>query len=287
MLEFRNVYKSFKKKEVLCDVNYKLSAGEKVGLIGSNGSGKSTLMKLIAKTQLPSKGNVYFNNIDIHKSHNMIKDFSFMIGQIYYPELNARQNIENYLKINNKISYISEIQKMLNIVGLEDNEKKVKNYSYGMKQRLCLAICLITKPKVAVLDEPFLGLDPLGVRELNNIIEKYSKEKNTLFLISSHQLKELEDLCDRFLLLENHQIREIDLHNRIFTQKLIFKNTLNNAPELKANFNFIKKIDSNSITIINKDEEVDLTNLLNLVGKNPLIKIESNDNLLSSYFYKE
>ena len=65
MLEFRNVYKSFKKKEVLCDVNYKLSAGEKVGLIGSNGSGKSTLMKLI-KTQLPSKGNVYFNNIDIH-----------------------------------------------------------------------------------------------------------------------------------------------------------------------------------------------------------------------------
>ncbi|ENL49495.1 hypothetical protein B467_00862 [Staphylococcus epidermidis M0881] len=95
MLEFRNVYKSFKKKEVLCDVNYKLSAGEKVGLIGSNGSGKSTLMKLIAKTQLPSKGNVYFNNIDIHKSHNMIKDFSFMIGQIYYPELNARQNIEN------------------------------------------------------------------------------------------------------------------------------------------------------------------------------------------------
>lgn len=114
MLEFRNVYKSFKKKEVLCDVNYKLSAGEKVGLIGSNGSGKSTLMKLIAKTQLPSKGNVYFNNIDIHKSHNMIKDFSFMIGQIYYPELNARQNIENYLKINNKISYISEIQKMLN-----------------------------------------------------------------------------------------------------------------------------------------------------------------------------
>lgn len=242
MLEFRNVYKSFKKKEVLCDVNYKLSAGEKVGLIGSNGSGKSTLMKLIAKTQLPSKGNVYFNNIDIHKSHNMIKDFSFMIGQIYYPELNARQNIENYLKINNKISYISEIQTMLNIVGLEDNEKKVKNYSYGMKQRLCLAICLITKPKVAVLDEPFLGLDPLGVRELNNIIEKYSKEKNTLFLISSHQLKELEDLCDRFLLLENHQIREIDLHNRIFTQKLIFKNTLNNAPELKANFNFIKKL---------------------------------------------
>ena len=73
----------------------------------------------------------------------------------------------------------------------------------------------------------------------------------------------------------------------IRTLSLIFKNTLNNAPELKANFNFIKKIDGNSITIINKDEEVDLTNLLNLVGKNPLIKIESNDNLLSSYFYKE
>ena len=88
-----------------------------------------------------------------------------MIGQIYYPELNARQNIENYLKINNKISYISEIQTMLNIVGLEDNEKKVKKlFVWNETKRLCLAICLITKPKVAVLDEPFLGLDPLGVR---------------------------------------------------------------------------------------------------------------------------
>ena len=72
---------------------------------------------------------------------------------------------------------------MLNIVGLEDNEKKVKNYSYGMKQRLCLAICLITKPKVAVLDEPFLGLDPLGVRELNNIIENIQKKKHFIFNI--------------------------------------------------------------------------------------------------------
>ncbi|MGX0263491.1 ABC-type multidrug transport system ATPase subunit [Staphylococcus capitis] len=73
MLEFKNVYKSFKKKEVLCDVNFKLSAVEKMGLIGSNGAGKSTLMKLIAKTQLPSKGNVYFNNMDIHNSHTMIR----------------------------------------------------------------------------------------------------------------------------------------------------------------------------------------------------------------------
>ncbi|TBW90392.1 ABC transporter ATP-binding protein, partial [Staphylococcus hominis] len=94
-------------------------------------------------------------------------------------------------------------------------------------------------------------------------------------------------LCDRFLLLENSKIKEIDLQNKIITQKLIFKNSISNASELKANFKFIKSIEDNLITIINKDEEVDLTNLLNLVGKNPLIKIESNDNLLSSYFYKE
>ncbi|SUM71941.1 ATP-binding cassette domain-containing protein [Staphylococcus saccharolyticus] len=129
------MYINLLRKKVLCDVNFKLLASEMVGLIGSSEAGKSTLMKLIAKTQLPSQGNVYFKNTDIDDSHNMIKDFSFMIGQIYYPELNARQNIENYLKINNKISYSSEIQTMLNIVGLEDNDKKVKNSSYGMKQR--------------------------------------------------------------------------------------------------------------------------------------------------------
>ncbi|WP_432715952.1 ATP-binding cassette domain-containing protein [Staphylococcus saccharolyticus] len=129
------MYINLLRKKVLCDVNFKLLASEMVGLIGSSEAGKSTLMKLIAKTQLPSQGNVYFKNTDIDDSHNMIKDFSFMIGQMYYPELNARQNIENYLKINNKISYSSEIQTMLNIVGLEDNDKKVKNSSYGMKQR--------------------------------------------------------------------------------------------------------------------------------------------------------
>ena len=135
MLQVTNVSLRFGDRKLFEDVNIKFTPGNCYGLIGANGAGKSTLMKLIAKTQLPSKGNVYFNNIDIHKSHNMIKDFSFMIGQIYYPELNARQNIENYLKINNKISYSSEIQTMLNIVGLEDNDKKVKNSSYGMKQR--------------------------------------------------------------------------------------------------------------------------------------------------------
>ena len=97
-----------------------------------------------------------------------------------------------------------------------------------MKRRLKLFVWNETKTlfsylfnyqtKSSCIRRAILRSGSVRVRELNNIIEKYSKEKNTLFLISSHQLKELEDLCDRFLLLENHQIREIDLHNRIFTQ---------------------------------------------------------------------
>ncbi|MEJ7178099.1 ATP-binding cassette domain-containing protein, partial [Staphylococcus caprae] len=80
-----------------------------------------------------------------------------------FPNYRARQNLEFYLKVNNQNQYLDKISDILTFVALEDNKKKVKDYSFGMKQRLCLAMCLITEPKIAVLDEPFVGLDPVGI----------------------------------------------------------------------------------------------------------------------------
>lgn len=285
MLEFKNISKNYRKKAILENINFKICKGEKVGLLGTSGAGKTTLMKLIAKSQLPTQGHIFYNGIDINSKDNVLNDFAFMINQIYFPEISARKNLEYYLEINNKKEYSKDISKILNLVALEDNSKKVKYFSYGMKQRLCLALCLIIKPKVAILDEPFLGLDPIGVQKLITIIEQFSKENDTIFLISSHQLKELEGLCTRFLLLNNRKITEIDAKEQNNIIKLKFKKIINNSDNLLSKFSFIEKIDLNIVTI--KNENDNLSKLLVELGDNSLLEVIHNSHDLESYFYQE
>lgn len=102
MLEFKNISKNYRKKAILENINFKICKGEKVGLLGTNGAGKTTLMKLIAKSQLPTQGHIFYNGIDINSKDNVLNDFAFMINQIYFPEISARKNLEYYLEINNK-----------------------------------------------------------------------------------------------------------------------------------------------------------------------------------------
>ncbi|RIO57181.1 ATP-binding cassette domain-containing protein, partial [Staphylococcus haemolyticus] len=87
MLEFKNISKNYRKKAILENINFKICKGEKVGLLGTVGAGKTTLMKLIAKSQLPTQGHIFYNGIDINSKDNVLNDFAFMINQIYFPEI--------------------------------------------------------------------------------------------------------------------------------------------------------------------------------------------------------
>ena len=186
------------------NATYTIEEGDIIGLVGKNGSGKSTLLKILAKTQNPTEGNVFFNGRDIFKEDNILKDFGIMIEPVFFPQISVEENLKLYLKIHKKEQYQDNIEKILKLVGLwEAKDRKPIDFSFGMKQRTALALALVTEPQFVLLDEPFVGLDPIGVKNLLEILKQWSKVNKTSMIISSHQLAELEDLCTRYLFIES------------------------------------------------------------------------------------
>lgn len=130
-----------------------------------------------------------------------------MIELVFFPQISVEENVKLYLKIHKKEQYQDNIEKTLKLVGLwEAKNRKPVDFSFGMKQRTALALALVTEPRFVLLDEPFVGLDPIGVRNLLDILKQWSKVNKTSMIIFSHQLAELEELCTRYLFIESGTI---------------------------------------------------------------------------------
>ena len=206
IIEVKGLGKKYKGNSFnsLENANFTIEEGDIIGLVGKNGSGKSTLLKILAKSQNPTEGNVFFNGRDIFKEDNILKDFGIMIEPVFFPQISVEENLKLYLKIHKKEQYQDSIEKILKLVGLwEAKDRKPIDFSFGMKQRTALALALVTEPQFVLLDEPFVGLDPIGVKNLLEILKQWSKVNKTSMIISSHQLAELEDLCTRYLFIES------------------------------------------------------------------------------------
>ncbi|GEO50032.1 ABC transporter ATP-binding protein [Lactiplantibacillus pentosus] len=210
IIEAVNISKKYKSNSFysLKDINFSIETGDIVGLIGKNGAGKSTLLKLMAKAQKPTSGTLKFKGIDISKGNNVLDKFGIMIEPIFYPHLTVYENISFFLKIHKKEQYVRNIQAVLELVDLWNaKDRKPAAFSFGMKQRLSLALSLITEPDFMILDEPFVGLDPIGVKKLIGILQYWSTTKHTSMIISSHQLNELEDLCNRYIFIDSGRLK--------------------------------------------------------------------------------
>lgn len=209
IIEVKGLGKRYKGNDFysLKNANFTIEEGDIVGLVGKNGSGKSTLLKLLAKSQNPTEGTVFFNGKDIFKEDNILRDFGIMIEPVFFPQISVEENVKLYLKIHKKEQYQDNIEKTLKLVGLwEAKNRKPVDFSFGMKQRTALALALVTEPRFVLLDEPFVGLDPIGVRNLLDILKQWSKVNKTSMIIFSHQLAELEELCTRYLFIESGTI---------------------------------------------------------------------------------
>nr|BAP19023.1 lantibiotic ABC transporter ATP-binding protein [Streptococcus equinus] len=193
MLRINNLVKRYGKNLVLDDVNLNIPKNKVYCLIGPNGAGKSTIMKIITGLKKPTRGQILFDG------HEWRREDLEHIGSIIedaplYKNLSAYEN----LQVVTRMLGISdnEIIPVLEKVGLKGiDNRPVKNFSLGMKQRLGIAVALIIHPKLLILDEPTNGLDPIGIQELRNIIENFKAEGMTI-LISSHILSEVEHLAD-------------------------------------------------------------------------------------------
>ena len=208
VLQVANVSKSFENRKVLDNVTLDVYEGEIVGLIGPNGAGKTTLIKTILSFYRYEKGNIRIGNYDIK---NNLEEALSQIGAIIenpdmYTYLTGRENLEITELINN-IKDKEYVEKMIDFVGLRDRiDDKVKKYSLGMKQRLGLANALIKKPRLLILDEPTNGLDPHGIRKLREMLKSICEEYHMSILISSHILSEVENICDRVIIIDKGKI---------------------------------------------------------------------------------
>lgn len=201
--------KSFKHEQVIKPLNFTLSKGEICALIGKNGAGKSTFFKMLAGQIMPSSGDMHLfgkSGTDMSRARERI---GFMIETpTFFPDFTAKQNLE-YFRIQRGVAEKNRIAEVLQIVGLEKEIKKhFKNYSMGMKQRLGIALCLLSSPDCLVLDEPINGLDAEGIMEVRKLLLKLNQEKQITMLVSSHILTELQLIAKRFVFIKNGDIVE-------------------------------------------------------------------------------
>lgn len=203
IVELKNVTKKYKKSVAVDSVNLSLKKGKIYGLVGKNGAGKTTIMRMIADLSVPTEGEV---NVLADNIGTLIESPALNVG------MTAKENIRFFSMLSkrssNKKSGYSE-EELLKLVGLEHTDnKKVKDFSLGMKQRLGIAIALLNNPDFVMLDEPINGLDPIGVVEIRNLIKVLNDKKGITFLISSHNLPELHNTATDYIIIDNGIIKK-------------------------------------------------------------------------------
>lgn len=235
ILEINNLRKSYKDVLILDDVNFSLKPKEIVGLVGANGAGKTTLMKTILGFIFKDGGEIKFlNDQSYSNKHELMSKIGFLVDTRLYENLTAEENIQIqilYRNLKNEKETWDRANYLLELVGLKGVKKKVSDYSFGMKQRLSLTLALLGDVKLLILDEPFVGLDPNGINGVKKFIKEIVEKEEIALLISSHQMKEIDELCDRFLFLENKKIRNHNLNK----EKMYVIEISNKTPNLEIN----------------------------------------------------
>lgn len=210
ILRTKNLTKKYKHNYALENVNLNIKQGEIYGFIGQNGAGKSTLLRLITGLAFPTEGTIeWFGNDDPKGLTNAQKRMGALIeSPALFPNMSAFENLE-IQRIQRGIPGRESIDNILQLVGLMDTKnKKVKNFSMGMKQRLGIGIALQSDPEFLILDEPINGLDPTGIVELRELIKNINHEKGITVLISSHILSELHLLATSFGIIHKGKLME-------------------------------------------------------------------------------
>ncbi|WP_368239273.1 ABC transporter ATP-binding protein [Clostridium tertium] len=210
MLVIKNLEKSYGNFKALNGLNLEIEKGEIFGFIGPNGAGKSTTMKIVSGLLSPDSGEVYVDGIDAIKNNKELKDKIGYMPDFFgvYDNLRAIEYLEFYASIYGIVG--EEARKLsmdlLELVNLQDKwDANVDGLSRGMKQRLCLARCLVHNPELLILDEPASGMDPRARFEMK-VILKNLKEMGKTIIVSSHILSELGEICTRIGIIKNGSI---------------------------------------------------------------------------------
>ena len=204
MIKISNLSKRFNDKEVLRNLNLEIKDGEIFGLVGINGAGKSTLLRLISGIYKADEGSIIIDEAEVYENEEVKSQMFFLPDEPYYAVNTTPLTLISLYET----FYDLDKQKYLNYLKMFSLpiEKSMHNFSKGMKRQVFISLALAIKPKYLLLDEAFDGLDPLArltfKRELIELVES----QKTTVIISSHSLRELEDICDCYGLIDNMEI---------------------------------------------------------------------------------
>src|SRR5690606_33977546 len=228
IIRVRQLTKKYGDFTAVNDLNLEIAQGEVFGLLGPNGAGKSTTILMLLGLSEPTAGEITVCGIDPVRSPLAVKR---LVGYLpdnigFYEHWTALENLLLTAQLNglSRTAGRKRAFALLAKVGLQDvAEKKVGKFSRGMRQRLGLADSLIKEPKVLILDEPTLGLDPMGVKDFTSLIVRLSREEKLTVILSSHQLYQVKQICDRVgLFIKGKLVADgpiQDLASRLFQDK--------------------------------------------------------------------
>tara|TARA_B100000989_G_C19469950_1_gene440186 strand:+ start:507 stop:1229 length:723 start_codon:yes stop_codon:yes gene_type:complete len=234
-IKIKNLYKNYKRFEAVKNLNFEIKKGSITGLLGPNGCGKTTTIGMILGLIRPTKGQVLINNKDIEIEKNRISVLEKMNFISPYVELPKKLSVKENLIVYGKMYEVKNLQNRINTLSndlnLEDFlNKKTGELSSGQKNRVSLAKSLINNPEILLLDEPTASLDPDTGDYVRSYIENYAKKNNTTILLASHNMSEVERLCENIMMMKQGKIIDegtceelISKHGRVNLEETFLK----------------------------------------------------------------
>lgn len=263
MITVKNVCKKYGSFVAVDNISFEINDGEIIGLLGPNGAGKSTTMNMLTGFIEPTSGEILINGFNISKKSKKAKaNIGYMPENVpLYKDLTVKEFINymaelKYVKGKDKKNMVSDIMAKTNLTDVQN--KLIKNLSRGYKQRVSMAGALVGNPKILILDEPTVGLDPKQITEIRDLIKSLAKDHT--IIISSHILSEISQMCEKVIILNKGKLIAIDtpenLENKVSKNNVILitvedsenkiKNVVKEIPEI-TEIKLIKKNDDNTI----------------------------------------
>ena len=272
MLKVTNLSFSYSKQPFIKDMNFQVSKGEIFGFLGPSGAGKTTLQKILTGLITTYKGSVKLGGIECKTYDNRFYenigvDFEF---STMYEKLTARQNLEFFSSLYTQKT--GKIGEKLADIGLEnDADKKVSDYSKGMKSRLNFLKALLHDPEILFLDEPTSGLDPTNSRLMKDMILKEKGKGKTIFL-TTHNMIDASELCDRVAFIVNGTIKALDSPHQLIMHK----------GAAKVRYTYSDGREQTGECLLSNISEDSI--LANLIKKNQILSIHSSEPTLNDIF---
>ena len=275
MIEVKNVTKKYGKAVAVDNISFTINEGEIVGLLGPNGAGKSTTMNMLTGFIEQTEGEIIIDGYNmLKKPKKAKKEIGYMPeGVPLYTDLTVKEFIMYMAEIKNvnRKTRKEKVEKIIEQTGLKEVENKLtKNLSRGYKQRVRMAGALVGEPKILILDEPTVGLDPKQITEIRNLIKELGKTHTVI--ISSHILSEISQICNKVIIINKGKIVAVDTPEKL-EEKVAGKNCIyvtvedpeNKMNQIKKQIKEIKKLeltkeneDGTKQYVVESDEDIDL-----------------------------